>query len=400
MQIDVLRKPAGLLVTWFFTLIIALYPLAMATAAPSSNIDRALNINRQWDILPDYETNSKRTLLSRAGTLLGAWRIELAGIEINGTSLLQMASAEPAYDVVRVVREHLRRPIDLEDFLFFLDDVLLAGEHGLRGKQVFVPSGRARLAGILVHPQDVFSKNQPRNYGDKKRVLNIDQPKQPADLSPAADGTPLSPEWTARFLNPETEEAMMVALDKTSPSSSFPSRLRNLFGQLRRQGAEVNVQSTVRSPERGYLMWGAFALSRLNTPASVQHWIRRLDHYNNQWNLNIPIRWRHPAGWEATIKAAREMADAYNVVYATQRGARYSDHYDGIAIDFSAVGLPARLELVSADGSTRQRFDLSQSYATRDLNLTPALIDWVEENFYLQKLRMDYPHRRDTATSE
>ena len=400
MRIDELRKPAGLLGAWFLTLIITLYPLALTAAALRGYTDRTLHINREWDILPGIEVNSKRTLLSRAGTLLGPWRIELAGVEINGESLVKMASTEPDSDVLRVVREHLRRPVDLKDFLLFLDDILLAGEHGLRGKQVFVPSGRARTAGILVHPQDVFTKNQPRNYGDRRRVLNIDLPKQPADLTPAADGTPLGSDWSARFLNPETEGEMMATLEKTSPSSSFTSRLSHLFDQLRQQGAEVDVQSTVRLPERGYLMWGAFALSRLDTSASVRQWTRKLDHYNKQWNLNIPIRWLHPAGWEATIKAAREMADAYNVVYATQRGARYSDHYDGIAIDFSAVGLPAMLELVSADGNTRQRFDLSQTYETRDLNLTPALINWVEEYFYLKKLRMDYPHWRDAEITE
>lgn len=395
-----LRKSVALLGPWLLTLIIALYPLALAAAAPGSGTARTLHINRQWDILPGSETDSKRALLAHAGTLLGPWLIEVAGVKFTGTSLVQIASADPGYDVVRVVREHLRRPIDLQDFLFFLDDVLLAGEQGLRGQQVFIPSGRARLAGILVHPQDVFDQNKARKYGAKAKTLNINEPKQPAKLSPAIDGTPLGPNWTARFLNPDTEEAMLAALEKTSPSSSFPRRLRNLFDQLRGQGAEIDIQSTVRSPERGYLMWGAFVLSRLKTSADVQHWTRKLDHYNELWKLSIPIHWQHPAGWQTTVNAAREMADAYNVVYATQRGARYSDHYDGIAIDFSAVGLPTVLELVSSDGREQRRFDLSQPYATRDLNLTPELIDWIEQNFDLQKLRMDYPHWRDSATAK
>ncbi|MQM40464.1 hypothetical protein KBTX_04523 [wastewater metagenome] len=88
------------------------------------------------------------------------------------------------------------------------------------------------------------------------------------------------------------------------------------------------------------------------------------------------------------------MAEAYNVVYATRSGARHSNHYDGDAADLVVVDLPRRLTLAAPDGA-RRTFDLSAPEESRDLDLTPRLIDWVERHFGLHKLRSDYPHWTD-----
>ena len=82
------------------------------------------------------------------------------------------------------------------------------------------------------------------------------------------------------------------------------------------------------------------------------------------------------------------------MVFASEIGARQSDHYTGKAVDLVALALPRRLALRAPNGNSAQ-FDLSDASQPLDLSLTPELIDWVETNFGLKKLRADYPHWSD-----
>ena len=68
-----------------------------------------------------------------------------------------------------------------------------------------------------------------------------------------------------RYRNPEGEEALLEALRGKRSSGDFADRIAGLISQLRAAGAEVYLNSTVRSRERGYLMWGAYVLSRSDT---------------------------------------------------------------------------------------------------------------------------------------
>ncbi|MBN2495751.1 MAG: hypothetical protein JXR96_14255 [Deltaproteobacteria bacterium] len=365
---------------------------ALGGPPPASiSIDRKLQMLRVRRGKHPY-----RRMVARAGKLLGEWKITLADVEIDGAYLQALARKAPGEPFVRVIREQMRRPVDMDDLVFFLDDVLRAGRRGLRGKLVWMPAGRARAAGILVHPQDVFRKNRPRVYAGKKDLLHIDKPVEQLDLEPAADGAPLGPDWTVRYKNPWTREAKLEALAEKSTSGTFSQRTAWLIRQLEEQGCEVALYTTVRNRHRGYLMWGAFRLSRKKTRRDVMRTVRDLERVNERWRLNVPIRWLHPAGWRATIEAARRMNDAYGVVYATRTGARESRHYDGEAIDITAVGLPRKLTLEAPSGA-RQSFDLSDPLQPRDLNLTPELVDWIEKHFQMEKLEMDYPHWNDTA---
>jgi len=106
--------------------------------------------------------------------------------------------------------------------------------------------------------------------------------------------------------------------------------------------------------------------------------------------------WSHPEGWPATREAARRMADAYDVVYANEQGARHSKHYDGLAVDLAATGLPRKLELVAPDHA-RRTFDLSGADEPRDLSLTPVLVKWIERHFAFEKVTDDYPHWNDAV---
>lgn len=372
--------------TGFAVLMLLSMTIAHAASPPPLETDRS------FDLLPSGDSDAARAVaLLEAGIALGGHRIKLAGVTVDRGELIQLSRTPAGEPLVRAVRERLGRPVDLGDFLLFLDDLIRTHAHDPEPQTFWVPSGRARTAGILLHPSDVFG-DRPRQYGE--RPLMLFEPERPADLEPAADGDPLGPRWTARFRNPETEEEMLAALARKNPGD-FTDRVRTLLQQLDAQGAETYVYSTVRSPERGYLIYGAFILSRAQSAEQVRARIDKLERLNREWGLNVPIRWAHPDGIEATIEAAQAMANAYDVVYATERGARHSSHYTGLAIDFAAVDLPRRITLTAPDGSASRAFDLSDAEQPRDLNLTPEMIEWVEVHFGLRKLRRDYPHWTD-----
>lgn len=366
--------------------------LMLAFAGPASADPPPLATDRDWDFLvPPVSEAAQAWAFAQAGRALGNRVVRLAGVTVDRAELMMLARVPAGEPMTRAVRERLGRPVDVEDFLLFLDDLIHTHAGSLEHQRFWVPSGRARAAGILLHPDDVFGE-RPRRYGE--RPLALFKPERPAELEPARDGDPLGPRWTARFENPETEEAMLAALAARNPGD-FATRLRRLLQQFRDQGAEAWVYSTVRSPERGYLIYGSFLLSRASGAAEARERIERLDRLNRDWGLDIPIRWRHPDGLEATIEAARAMANAYDVVYATEWGARHSSHYDGTAADFAVLDLPRSITLTSYDGRRSRRFDLSDASEPRDLNLTPALIEWIEREFGLAKLRSDYPHWGD-----
>ncbi len=350
--------------------------------------------DRVFQELPEPGEDEGRGTLRAAANALGAWSIDLAGQRLDATRLRILAATPPDEPLVRAIREDLARAVDLQDLFFFLDDVAVAGASDRHGEPFHIPAGRARAAGILVHPDDLWRTKRTRVYGAKGKPLAVDEPLPQESWPPAADGDLPGPGWTMRYRNPTEEPDMLVALHKRRPTATLTSRAAALMAQLRHQGAEVYLTSTVRYPERGYLMWGAFALSRTDSEDALDATLAEVEAANRDWKLQVPITWPHPDGWRATREAARQMADAYDVVYATPSGARYSHHYDGVAIDFVALGLPRSLTLYAPDGTVGQ-FDLSDAEHTRDLSLEPELIAWVEEHFQLKKLKRDYPHWDD-----
>jgi len=365
----------------------------VALAGESAPAPRVIASDRQWDVLPPPTgPGGRRHTLATAADALGDWPIHVAGVAIDGSDLRAVASTPPDASLVRAVRERTRRAIDLDDFLLFLDDVVRDAPQGLRGQRVWVTPGRGRSHGILVHPDEIFDR-RPRPYGVRD-ALPIDQPRPQREYPPADDGDPPGPGWTMRYRNPSSEGEMLAALSRRRGGDSFETRVRDLLQQLRDQGAEVHLNSSVRSPERGYLMWGAWRLSRTGSEHELRRTAASLEEANASWGLDVPITWWHRGGWRDTREVAREMADTYDVVYATEQGARSSRHYTGHAVDLVAVGLPRRLELMAPDGASHA-FDLRAADETRDLSLTPALIEWIESHWGLRKLRSDYPHWDD-----
>ncbi len=374
---------------------VGLCVLALSLSAASASVGPigALDINRSFDVLPAPATGSERETLARAGELLGDWTLDVAGVLVDGAFLSKLAATPADEPLVRAAREAMGRPLDVADFLYFLDDVLAAGARGQRGAPIVLTPDRARRYGVFVHPDDVFKK-RPRVYAKRPGQMPVDPPAPPTEYPVPDDGALLGPEWTMRYANPEDEQQLLIALKKARPEDDLHARVELLVEQLRAQGAEVSVDSTVRPKERGYLMWGAYWLSGAKSPAQVKARTRTLEKLNAKWGLEVPIRWRHPDGWRATTAAARKMAEAYNVVYATRAGAQRSNHYGGYAVDCSAVNLPRTLTLRAPDGSART-FDLSGAEQPRDLSLTPELVSWIELHFGLRKLEADYPHWDD-----
>ncbi|HHO53578.1 MAG TPA: hypothetical protein ENK18_22575 [Deltaproteobacteria bacterium] len=368
-------------------------PAPVAEPAPAPTLPaeplEPIAADRVWAVLT--EDPDRRVMLRQAAELLGDWSIELAGVEIDGPSLLEGANKAPDEPLIRILREHLGRPVDVDDLLYFLDDVLVAGATR-RGEPFSVGSGRARAVGILVHPDGVF-KSRPRIYPHRTEEISVDKPPPQTSFPVAKDEEILGPNWTMRYRSPTDPPEMYATLVELRPESSFPSRVAALVSQIEQQGGEVYLTSFLRYRERGYLMWGAHELRSCESAACVTATIKKLEEAKS-W-APVPITWSHPDGWEQTREAARRMADAFDVVYATERGARTSKHYDGVAVDFVAMDLPRSLELYAPDGA-HQVFDLSAPEQTRDLSLTPELIEWVEAHFGMSKLRSDYPHWTDT----
>ncbi len=353
-------------------------------------------VDRRWEVLRRPTQGDLREAYRRAGAALGEWTISLGGSALDGPTLLRLVDSAPDEPFPRVLREALGLPIDPLDLLYFLDDVLVAGEAGRRGEPFYVTSGRARTNGVLVHPDDVFF-DKPRVY-PKVEWLGVDEPLPQESFTPAADGDLLGPGWTMRYRNPTEREELFRTLAEKRPEATFSTRVAALVVQLEQQGARVHLASFLRYPERGYLMWGAHLIRMAEGEKEVLAAVKKLDAANEEW-AHVAVVWTSPDGWRATQEAARRMADAFDVAYATEHGARHSNHYDGTAVDFSAVALPRTLELVAPDGE-RRTFDLSGADQPRDLSLTPEVVRWVEEHFRFDKLEDDHPHWDDEETDD
>ena len=365
---------------------------ALCTAAGPALPPGLMATDRQWQVLT--ATDGDRAKLRQAADRLGAGRLNLAGKWIDGALLRAVVGNDEP--LTRAVREAFERPVDVQDFLLFADD-LLRSDRDLAAKPAYLPAGRARAVGVLLHPNDVFRRNRPRRYAETSTVVSLELPVAQLGLKPPPDGAVVGPDWAARYKQPETERGRLRALAKANPT--LAKRVELLMDQLKAQGAMVFVESTVRRRERGYLLYGSFVLSRSEDEKSVLDHIAKLEQYNKEWGLNVPIKWMHPDGWRATVEAARSLAETFGVVYATPRGAKSSDHYDGSAVDLFVVNLPRYLTLVAPNGA-QYSADLSDPSESRDLSLTPRLIEWIESRFALRKLRRDYPHWTDAREDD
>jgi hypothetical protein len=361
-------------------------PLPVAIPKDCVRADRVLTV------LPVFiDDKSQRFALRIAGEGLGNTAgIDVAGAVINRDVLMVLANTKTSEPLLRQARERLGVAVDVEDLLYFLDDVLAQRVH--QRLTVVLSPGKARAVGILLHPDEVFD-DVPHRYGEPMVDVLVTPIPKPA-FAPPKDHAPISAAWFARYQNPEDETAMMQALRSARPKSDFANRVESLLAQLRAHGARVTIESTLRKRERGYLMYGAYVLSQATTEQEVVAYTRALVNMRRRYKLKVPIVWQHPDGWAQTVVEATALKDAYTVVYASRQGAIRSYHYDGAAIDVVVTNLPRRLTLTAPDGVTRS-FDLSAPSEARDLNLTPRVVRFIEAHFRLEKVDADYPHWND-----
>ena len=118
--------------------------------------------------------------------------------------------------------------------------------------------------------------------------------------------------------------------------------------------------------------------------------LQTLDDYERDWGLDIPITWRHPQGFTATVEAARAMADAYGVDYATPRGPAVEPLRGARCRSGGGRSSPASSP--SAPDGARREFDLSAPEASETCPSAPSSFRWIETHFEVRKLRRDYPH--------
>jgi hypothetical protein len=364
-------------------LLAAMLAFAAPAVSPTLKTDRAL----QTLTAPTIEAQLEQA----AACLEDGPSILLAELTVDADVLRSLAAAVKADHPTRALREGVGRAVDPEDFVRLLDDACRQKDRTDLPDPLVVSPGRGRAAGVLVHPKEVFGDVTIR-YGEGGGELPVDMPLDYRTLERPEDGAVIGPRWAARYLEPEADDDKLSALRAANPD--FGRRIEHLVRQLRGQGAFVQIESAVRSRERGFLLYASFILGRAGSEVELANRIRKLDRLKAAWNLDIPIAWRHPGDWSQTADAARQLADTYGVVYATAGGARRSRHYDGNAVDLVAVALPRQLELEAPDGATAA-FDLSDVEHTRELSLAPELIEWVEAHYGVRKLKRDYPHWSD-----
>ena len=365
-------------------------------SVPTNVNDSGVEIasNRTWETLPgDRDT---KTILEAAAKKIGIRQFRLAGALINRRTLQNIRRRfSNDNELHRPFREHLGLPIDASDFLLFLDDFLAIDPRLLFKHPVDLSASLLRNAGIFMHPDDIFFK-KPRLYGATQNRITLTSTRRKRVFRPAVDGSHIGPSWVLRFQQPATEAKRISALYLKNPD--FGNRVRSLVSQLKEQGAFVMVESTVRDRRRGFLLYASYVLSRAENERELAATVKRLNQLRDSWNLDIDIKFNHQTSWQKTVSAARDLANEFGVTFATIGGARNSSHYDGKAVDIYAISLPRVLTLRAPNGKTR-RFDLYEDDQTRDLNLTPELIEWIEKNFNFRKLRKDYPHWSDSSRS-
>lgn len=144
---------------------------------------------------------------------------------------------------------------------------------------------------------------------------------------------------------------------------SFRKNVSNFIGAINNAGGHVNISATYRPPERAYLMHYSSMIARGEiAPQNVP-----------QMN-GVSIKWVHPTP-EQSVRAAKEMANAYDIVYPPALTSRHTAHD---AIDMRITGMKGR-DILDANGNSVRITTL------RDLNAIGA-------SYGVIKLASDPPH--------
>lgn len=157
-----------------------------------------------------------------------------------------------------------------------------------------------------------------------------------ARLTPTTDQTPAIAEisnelsgarWVSRF--PGSSRTS----DLTEP---FRSAVENFLTALTRAGATITISSTLRPPERAYLMHWSWKIVHGTDPRSVPA------------RHGVDIEWVHPTR-AASLQAARAMVTGFGLENLRVAPSLSSHHTRGQAIDMS-ISWRGDLSIASTNG--------------------------------------------------
>jgi hypothetical protein len=147
-------------------------------------------------------------------------------------------------------------------------------------------------------------------------------------IAAGAEPTPSGKEWVAKFPG----SAKVDDLDK-----DFRGKVEAFLTALKDAGTTVRITSTLRPPERAYLMHWAWMIIHKDADAKAIPTMKGVD-----------ITWWH-GDRETSKKKAQEMADAYGLGGLQVAPALKSRHTEGKAIDM-VITWKGSLKLKTADG--------------------------------------------------
>lgn len=215
-------------------------------------------------------------------------------------------------------------------------------------------------------------KNLDTNFGTKltTQLANNTKLKLAADFAPALDiindyakrlRQRLSGKhWVSFFANSNSID------DLASP---FRQRVQAFKQALTTAGANIAIASTLRPPQRAYLMHYAFNIKA-----------REIAPENVPPMLDVDINWVHYTA-QASLKAAQDMVATYNIAYAPALNSR---PIQGLAIDWD-ITWSGTLNIKNASG-TNVSIDTPRS------GFTNSQLWDIGVSYGVKKLISDQPH--------
>lgn len=190
-------------------------------------------------------------------------------------------------------------------------------------------------------------------------------------LTPVWEQTPATVKIPAKELSgPEWVPCFPASRDLDDLAEPFRSNVKRFLAALAAAGGSVTIANTYRPKERAYLMHYSAAIARKEiAPDRVPPM------------EGVMIEWVHPTK-EASIKAARAMAKAYDIVFPP---ALTSNHTLRRAIDMRVTGVVGK-SIEKADGSL---------VVIHKHNDTDSDLFAVGASYNVMKLVSDKPHWSD-----
>jgi len=175
------------------------------------------------------------------------------------------------------------------------------------------------------------------------------------------------PQWVSQFRESTSTD------DLVDP---FRGNVNRFLAALSTAGATVSIATTLRPPERAYLMHYSFRIAR-----------EALDPATVPAMAGVDIQWVHPGANGATDlaasrNAAEQMVQAYGIVF---RPALSSRHTEGNAIDMD-ISWQGNLTIANAGGT---QINITTSPRTGAGN---AALQGVGASYGVRKLASDPPH--------